>query len=352
MTAPSRPSSPQNAKAGGAPADGADARAGSPLTGLLGRLGTAQEVWIGLVLAVLLVGFSVLEPDSFATSFNLLNLVADAAILLLLAIGMTYVIISAGIDLSVGGLLVFSGVTATKTMEATGGTSTGSLLLGAAVAVLTGLAWGVLNGALVAYGRIPPLIVTLGTLGMSLGGALLITGGVDMRAPGRLNLGLGLDKFAGVPLIVWISVAVTLLLGVVLAQCRFGRHTYAIGSNIKAARNSGVQVNRHLVKVYGLAGLLAGLAGYLSLAKYGITGVSAHSTDNLQAIAAVVIGGTSLFGGAGTATGTVIGVFIPAVLQNGFQILGVKPFWQQVVVGAVLIAAVYLDQWRRKARDN
>lgn len=352
MTAPSRSSKSQRTETGGAGSGVTAARAGSPGAGLIGRLGTAQELWIGLVLVALLVVFSMLKPDSFATSFNLLNLVADAAILLLLAIGMTYVIITSGIDLSVGGLLVFSGVTATKVMEATGATSTGSLLLGVVVAMLTGLVWGVLNGALVAYGRIPPLIVTLGTLGMSLGGALLLTGGVDMRAPSRLNLGLGLDKFVGVPVIVWISVAVTLVLGVVLAQCRFGRHTYAIGSSSKAARNSGVLVNRHLVKVYALAGLLAGLAGYLSLAKYGVTGVSAHSTDNLQAIAAVVIGGTSLFGGAGTVTGTVIGVFIPAVLQNGFQILGVKPFWQQVVVGAVLIAAVYLDQWRRKARDN
>ncbi|WP_433256768.1 ABC transporter permease [Streptosporangium sp. CA-135522] len=323
-----------------------------PLPRLREQLLTAQVVWIGLVLAGLLITFSVLRPDSFATSFNLLNLVSDAAILLLLATGMTYVIITAGIDLSVGGVLVFSGVTATTVMEATGGESAGSLLLGAVTAVLTGLAWGALNGVLVAYGRIPSLIVTLGTLGMSLGGALLITGGVDMRAPGELNLGLGLDRFAGVPQIAWISAVITAVLGVVLAQCRFGRHTYASGSNMEAARRSGVLVDRQLVKVYGLAGTLAGLAGYLSLAKYGITGVSAHSTDNLQAIAAVVIGGTSLFGGVGTVVGTVIGVFIPAVLQNGFQILGVKPFWQQVVVGAVLIAAVYLDQWRRRARDH
>jgi ribose transport system permease protein len=318
----------------------------------LERVISLQVVWIGLVLAALLMGFSVLRPDSFFTSFNLLNLVSDAAILLLLATGMTYVIITAGIDLSVGGVLVFSGVVASKVMDATGATSTFSLVVGAVAAVVAGTAWGVVNGALVAYGRIPALIVTLGSLGMSLGGALLITDGVDLRAPSNLNLGLGLDKFAGVPYIAWISAVITLVLAVVLAQCRFGRHTYAIGSNAQAARRSGVRVERHLVKVYALAGLLAGLAGYLSLAKYGITGVSAHSTDNLSAIAAVVIGGTSLFGGAGTVLGTVIGVFIPAVLQNGFQIMGVKPFWQQVVVGAVLIAAVYFDQWRRQARMN
>jgi ribose transport system permease protein len=325
---------------------------GSRLAALGGRVLGTQVVWIGLVLAGLVATFSILRPNSFATSFNLLNLVSDAAILLLLATGMTYVIITAGIDLSVGGVLVFSGVAASKVMEWTGAESSGSLLLGAAVAVLAGLAWGVLNGVLVAYGKIPALIVTLGTLGMSLGGALLITGGVDLRAPSDLNLGLGLDKFLGVPQIAWIAAVITVVLAVVLAQCRFGRHTFAIGSNTVAARRAGVRVERHLVRVYGLAGLLAGLAGYLSLAKYGITGISAHSTDNLQAIAAVVIGGTSLFGGVGSVAGTVIGVFIPAVLQNGFQILGVRPFWQQVVVGAVLIAAVYVDQWRRRARDH
>ncbi|MFD9943421.1 ABC transporter permease [Nonomuraea sp. NPDC059023] len=312
-----------------------------------GRLLSAQVFWIGLVLAGLLAAFALLRPGSFATPFNLLNLVSDAAILLLLATGMTYVIITAGIDLSVGGVLVFSAVAAALTAEATG-----SLLVGAAAAVLSGLGWGLLNGLLVAHGRIPALIVTLGTLGMSLGAALLLTGGVDLRAPGELNLGLGLARWLGVPHLVWICGAVTAVLGFALARTRFGRHTYAIGSNAEAARRAGVRVARHLVTVYGLAGLLAGLAGYLSLAKYGITGVSAHSTDNLQAIAAVVIGGTSLFGGVGTVAGTVIGVFIPAVLQNGFQILGVRPFWQQVVVGSVLIAAVYVDQRQRARRDQ
>ncbi|MCK2217224.1 ABC transporter permease [Actinomadura sp. ATCC 31491] len=311
------------------------------------RVAGLQVVWIGLVLVVLLAAFSVLAPRTFPTAFNLLNLVGDAAILLLLATGMTYVIITAGIDLSVGGVLVFAAVVAAQVMEAAG-----SSALGLLAAVATGLGWGLLNGGLVAYGRIPALIVTLGTLGMSLGGALLLTGGVDLRAPAALNLGLGLARWLGVPVIAWICAAVTAVLGLALAVTRFGRHTYAIGSNAEAARRGGVAVRRHLVLVYGLAGLLAGLAGHLSLAKYGITGVSAHSTDNLQAIAAVVIGGTSLFGGVGTVGGTVIGVFIPVVLQNGFQILGVRPFWQQVVVGAVLIAAVYADQWRRRTRDR
>ena len=128
---------------------------------------------------------------------------------------------------------------------------------------------------------------------------------------------------------------------------RFGRYTYAVGSNEEGTRRAGVAVDRHLITVYGLCGLLAGLAGFLSLARFGTTTIGGHSTDNLNAIAAVVIGGTSLFGGVGTMLGTFFGVLIPAVLQNGFIIVGVQPFWQQVAVGAVLIIAVYLDQLRR-----
>jgi ribose transport system permease protein len=146
---------------------------------------------------------------------------------------------------------------------------------------------------------------------------------------------------------VIIAAVVALIGAIVLAQTRFGRYTYAIGSNEEAVRRSGVNVDRHLIKVYALAGMLAGLAGFLSLARFGTTTIGGHSTDNLDAIAAIVIGGTSLFGGVGTIVGTVIGVFIPAVLRNGFVIVGVQPFWQQVAVGAVLIAAVYFDQVRR-----
>jgi ribose transport system permease protein len=143
---------------------------------------------------------------------------------------------------------------------------------------------------------------------------------------------------------------VALVFGVILRMTRFGRYTYAVGSNAEAPRRAGIHVDRHLVKIYALAGTLAGLAGFLSLARFSTTTLGGHSTDNLNAIAAVVLGGTSLFGGIGTIGGTVVGVFIPAVLQNGFVITGVQPFWQQVAVGAVLIAAVYLDQLRRRTQ--
>jgi ribose transport system permease protein len=314
------------------------------------RMLTGSSSWIGLILAGLVVVFSLLSYDNFVTASNARNIATDAAVLLVLAVGSTFVIITAGIDLSIGSVLVFSGVVSAKAMHSAGGNGWGVILLGLAVALLCGLGWGVVNGFLIAKAKIPALIVTLGTLGMALGFALLMTGGVDEReVPFKLVDTIGTGRLFGqVPWLVVIAFAVAIVFGVSLSKTRFGRYTYAIGSNHEAARRAGIGVDRHLIKVYALAGTLAGLAGFLSLARFATTTIGGHSTDNLQAIAGIVVGGTSLFGGIGTILGTVFGVFIPAVLQNGFVIVGVQPFWQQVAVGAVLILAVYLDQLRRR----
>jgi ribose transport system permease protein len=316
------------------------------------RLATGSTTWIILILAGMIVAFSLLEPDSFPTVNNLRNIATNAAILLVVAVGMTFVIITAGIDLSVGSVLVFAGVVSAKAMNGMSGDGAEVLIVGLLVALGCGLAWGVLNGVLITKARVPPLIVTLGTLGMALGFAQIITNGVDVReVPARLVTSIGVGRlFDQIPWLVVIAVAVAVVFGIVLAMTRFGRHTYAIGSNDEAARRAGINVDRHLIAVYGISGLLAGLAGYMSLARFATTTLGGHSTDNLQAIAAVVLGGTSLFGGIGTMLGSVVGVFIPVVLQNGFVITGVEPFWRDVAVGAVLIAAVYLDQLRRRTQ--
>jgi ribose transport system permease protein len=315
----------------------------------LQRVAAAPSTQIGLILVGLIVIFSLLEFQNFTSVQNARNIATDAAVLLVIATGMTYVIITAGIDLSVGSVLVFSGVIAARAMNAVGGDGWGTILVGFVAALAAGFGWGLLNGFLVAKAKIPAFIVTLGTLGMSLGAALLITGGVDERSvPFKLVTTIGIGRLFGqIPYLVLISFAVALVFGVILAQTRFGRYTYAVGSNMEATRRAGVNVDRHLISIYVIAGTLSGLAGFMSLARFSTTTIGGHSTDNLNAIAAVVIGGTSLFGGIGTILGTVFGVFIPAVLQNGFVIVGVQAFWQQVAIGAVLIAAVYFDQLRR-----
>jgi len=316
------------------------------------RLVAGSSTWIGLILVGLIVVFSVLEPDSFVDSANFRNIATDAAVLLVLATGMTYVIITAGIDLSVGAVLVFSGVVSAKAMNGAGGDNWGVIILGLVVALAAGFAWGLINGFLIAKAKIPAFVVTLGTLGMALGASLVITGGVDEReVPFKLITTIGTGRaFDQIPWLVIIAFVVAIVFGVILAATRFGRYTYAVGSNEEAARRAGIAVDRHLMKVYALAGTLAGLAGFLSLARFSTTTIGGHDTDNLSAIAAVVIGGTSLFGGIGTMLGSVFGVFIPAVLENGFVIVGVNPFWQEIAVGAVLIGAVFLDQLRRRSQ--
>jgi ribose transport system permease protein len=322
------------------------------------RVAAVSTFWIALVLVALCVLFSVLRPDAFPTLFTLQTLLIEASVLLVLAVGMTFVIITAGIDLSVGSVLVFSGVVAATLMEAlTGGDASdagvGVVLLGLVAAVAGGGAWGLLNGLLVARARIPPLIVTLGSFGAALGAAQLITDGVDVRTvPRVLRDGLGFGQTAQVPHMVALAAVVTLAGAWLLHTTRFGRRTFAVGSSAEAARRAGIPVQGHLVRVYTGVGLLSGLAGFMSLAYFGTTTISGHSTDNLNAIAAVVLGGTSLFGGVGTVFGTVIGVFIPAVLSKGFVIVGVQQFWQPVAISAVLVAAVWFDQVRRRSRDR
>jgi ribose transport system permease protein len=151
---------------------------------------------------------------------------------------------------------------------------------------------------------------------------------------------------------VAVAYVIAIIAAIVLNRTRFGRYTYAIGSNAAASRRAGINVDLHLVKVYALSGLLAGVAGAMDLLRFGTASVGSHQADNLAAISATVIGGTSLFGGIGTIGGTVVGAFIPTVLRNGLVIARVQPFWQNVAIGAVLILAVYLDQRRRRAEER
>jgi ribose transport system permease protein len=286
------------------------------------------------VLLALILVFSFLAPDAFPTVFNFQRLAIETAVLLVVSVGMTFVIITSGIDLSVGSVLIFAGMVSAKTMNSLSPNDS---------AINAG--WGVVTVG---------LIVTLGSLGAALGAASLLNDGSDIRSvPTVLKRALGSGtSFRYIPNLVIVAVVITLIAAWLLHTTRFGRYTFAVGSNAEAARRAGIGVTGHLVKVYLLSGLLAGAAGFMSLAYYSTTGIAAHTTDNLNAIAAVVMGGTSLFGGIGTMVGTVIGVFIPAVLKKGFNITGVQDYWQMIAVGAVLVAAVWFDQQRRRARNQ
>ncbi len=309
------------------------------------------EIYMGLVLLALVAFFALMRPETFPTAFNLRNILLDASTLLVVSVGMTYVMIAGGYDLSVGSVLVFAGVAAAQAMEAAGG-GFGAVPLGVLTALCGGLLWGLFNGFCIAYLRVPPLITTLGTMGSALGIADLMTGGNDVRSVPAGLIAFGGSDVLGVPTIVVVAAAVTLVGGVWLHMTRFGRNTYIVGSNAEAGRRAGIAVARHTMTLYGLAGMLAGLAGMLSLARFATTTIEGHTMEPLQSITAVVLGGTSLFGGLGSLAGTVVGVFLPAVLENGFVIMDIAPFWQAVVIGFVVIAAVYIDQAIRRRRDR
>ena len=316
----------------------------------LKRLANLQSVWILGVLLVIVIAFSIAAGDKFLSTSNFSLISQNIAVWAVLGVGMTFVIITSGIDLSIGSVLVFASVVAAKVMEQVGGDGWSTAGIGILAALVSGIAWGTLNGLLVAKAKIPALIVTLGSLSVALGLAQVLTGGIDIRAvPEALTDFNTYEKIIGIPSLPFVALIVLIIGGIVLHKTRFGRYTYAIGSNELGARRVGINVDRHLVFVYALSGATAGLGAVLALSQFGTTTIAGQSLTNLNVIAAVVIGGTSIFGGEGSIFGTLVGLFIPAVLQAGFVIIGVQSFWQGVAVGIVLVTAVYVDQSRRAA---
>jgi ribose transport system permease protein len=310
------------------------------------------QFWTFGVLLVLILIFGIAAPTLF-TKQAWLSTSEFAVEYLILAVGQTFVIITAGIDLSDGATLGFSGMAGALLMEhmmgnGTGGTAT--VVLGIAAMLAAGGAIGVLNGLLITRVKLPPFIVTLGTLTAITGGTDLLNNGTEItNIPsfvGSLGSASIFDGWLPIPVLVALGVAV--VFGLILSRTRFGLRTYAIGSNEAGARRAGIRVDRHLVMVYAISGLLAGLAGLLVTANFDSASPNAGMNDELYAIASVVIGGASIFGGRGTIFGTVIGTSILAVLTTGLILTNVAPFWQQVAIGVVVVAAVAIDRVRTR----
>nr|WP_203621610.1 substrate-binding domain-containing protein [Streptomyces anulatus] len=294
-------------------------------------------------LVVLVVAMSLLSGD-FLTTQNLLNVGVQAAVTAILAFGVTFVIVSAGIDLSVGSVAALS-----ATVLAWSATSAGvPVVLAVVLAVLTGIACGFVNGALVSYGKLPPFIATLAMLSIARGLSLVISQGSPIAFPESVSrLGDTLGGWLPVPVLVMIAMG--LITALILGRTFIGRSMYAIGGNEEAARLSGLRVKRQKIVIYALSGLFAAVAGIVLASRLVSAQPQAAQGYELDAIAAVVIGGASLAGGVGKASGTLIGALILAVLRNGLNLLSVSAFWQQVVIGVVIALAVLLDTLRRKA---
>ncbi|MFF4830608.1 substrate-binding domain-containing protein [Streptomyces sp. NPDC001315] len=294
-------------------------------------------------LIVLVIAMSALSGD-FMTTDNLLNVGVQAAVTAILAFGVTFVIVAAGIDLSVGSVAALS-----ATVLAWSATSQGiPVAVAVVLAIATGIACGLVNGFLISYGKLPPFIATLAMLSVGRGLSLVISQGSPIPFPDSVShLGDTLGGWLPVPVLVMVVMG--LITAFVLGRTYIGRSMYAIGGNEEAARLSGLRVKRQKLAIYALSGLFAAAAGIVLASRLSSAQPQAAQGYELDAIAAVVIGGASLAGGTGKASGTLIGALILAVLRNGLNLLSVSAFWQQVVIGVVIALAVLLDTLRRKA---
>lgn len=302
---------------------------------------------LALALMVLALAFT---TDGFFTVGNGLNVLQQICVNLCLSIGMTLVIVSGGIDLSVGSILAFSGAVAagalTKGVPIPGTdillevTTSGAI----GIAIVVGAALGWFNGMAITRFRLPPFVATLGMLSVARGLTMLWTGGFPINGLGEGFGHMGTGRPLGVPMPVWIAGSLVLIFMGVMKRTRFGRQVYAVGGNERAATLSGLDVNRIKKWVYTLCGALAGVAGLLVTAKLDSAQPNAGMSYELDSIAAVVIGGTSLNGGRGAIVGTVLGCLIIGVLNNGLVLLGVSAVWQQVIKGLVILIAVAVDK--------
>lgn len=304
----------------------------------------ARQFGTFAVFVVLCAVISILTPHFLSVS-NLLNVAQQTVINAIIAVGLTYVIISAGIDLSVGSILAFSGVVMGQALAA-------GLPLPLAImaGVVVGTGCGAVNGLLIAYGRLPPFIATLGMMSVARGAALLVTDGRPVSGFSESFRWLATGEVMGVPVPVLIMILVYVAAHFVLRRTKFGRYTFAIGGNEEAALLSGVPVRFYKLGIYAVCGGLAGLASVILTARLNSAQPIAGLSYELDAIAATVIGGTTLMGGRGSVVGTLLGALIMGVLRNGLNLLGVSSFIQQVIIGAVIIAAVLLDTFLKNSK--
>lgn len=293
-----------------------------------------RAAWMLLAVCVILA----IASPVFATSANLLNVALATSVTALLAAGQTFVIILAEIDLSVGAILGFSAAITAMVLRHH------STITGIVVGLAVGAAAGLVNGLLVTKTRMPSFIATLATLSILSGLALQLTQGNPVSVTDYNFQNIGQARIAGIPTPVWIMIVVFVIFGILLARTRFGRYAYATGDNAEAAKLSGISVDRVKILAFVISGALAALAGFIVTARLSTAEPTAGTGLELEAIAAVIIGGTSLAGGRGDLLGTIVGALILGVIDNGMNLLNVNPFLQDVVKGLVILFAVLLDR--------
>lgn len=325
------------------------------------RVVTSTAFMIAIVVTVLILLFGVLSPNGvFLSAGNFRNLALDSAQLILLAVGMTFLVGAGELDLSIGANVILSSVVAAKVITFVGGTpeeilagdysnAATAILLGFLAAVVTGVLFGIVNATLVNMLRVSSFIVTLAMMSAGSGIAYIVTGGINVSSlPREMQKGFGsADLFGIIPIPAVIAVVIGLVAWFAMTKLRFGVHTLGMGSSLRAAERAGINIRRQRVKLFVIMGGIAGLVGFIDISRFLTTNIQGHQGDALAAIAAVVIGGTSLFGGRASILGSMIAAIIPAILINGLVIMRVGSFYQLVVTGVILLIAVGIDQRRR-----
>jgi ribose/xylose/arabinose/galactoside ABC-type transport system permease subunit len=299
-------------------------------------------------LLLIFIALSILAPDRFLTLDNLLNVLRRSSVNAIIAVGMTAIIISGGIDLSVGSMMALAGMAGAWAMQKISGDTLtlNSMIIGTVVGVVVGILCGLLNGAVINALNLPPFIVTLGTMSIFRGIAYVMNDGIPYNVPEYNYLGNG--QFAGMPVSIVIAVVIVLIAILILRYTPIGRYTYAIGSNREAAFHAGINVGKNLTWIYTLAGLLVGIAAMIGTSRTVSAQPTASLGLELDIVAAVVIGGASLNGGRGTIVGTIIGTLLISFLRNGCTLLGISTNVQLIVIGAIIVVAVAVDQIARK----
>jgi len=301
-----------------------------------------QKLLPFLTLIALFAGLSIASP-SFLTTSNLSSVIRQTAVIDIMALGMTVIIIAGGIDLSVGSVMALAGLLGCMVVN-----REVSIPLGMFAGILAGLACGFINGLATTQLRINPFIVTLGTLGIFRGVALILSNGlpVNVSVPSFQYVAQG--NLLGIPFVLWILLICAAAIHVLLEHTRLGRHAFAIGSNPEAALYAGINVSRVTTAAYMIGGAMTGLAGMIGASRLMAGQPTAGQGYELQAIAAVVIGGGSLRGGEGSVVGTLVGAFIMGLLSNGSDLLGISPYVQQAIIGAIIVFAVWVDELRKR----
>ncbi|WP_156165178.1 ABC transporter permease [Demequina silvatica] len=325
---------------------------GSPVAHRARRLLSNRAFQIILVEIVIIAIFQSLSPDgAFLNAANVRGMLLTASQVLLLAVGQAILMAAGKIDISQGAVLILASVVSGKVMIAAApavGTP-GAIALGLLAALITGTLVGIANGVLVAVVGINSLVTTLGMLSIATGVAYVATGGVNIfGTPGELSDWFGAVRWGAVPLPMVVSVAVIGAIWAVFHFTAWGTHTLALGSNPLAARRVGIKVVRKTVIIFAVSSGLAGLAGFIDVARYSTTNISGHLSDSMAAIAAALIGGTALTGGRISFLGAIVGAFLAILLQSGLVIINVSPFYQTIAIGAMLLVAVSLDHANRE----